>query len=174
MQLGFFDETPTSSVAPAPLAPAPLAGGPYVAYCDGACKGNQNAGGGPGGWGVVLKDAAQTHTLLETCGGATGTTNNKMELTAVIEALKLIAEGQTIEIRTDSQYVQKGLSEWAPGWKRRGWKTAGGEPVKNVELWKELDALAARRKVRLTWVRGHNGDAGNERADELANQGVPA
>lgn len=165
MQLGFFDEAPTGPIL--------FSAGPYVAYCDGACKGNQNAGGGPGGWGVLLKDVSKTQTLKESFGGTLGTTNNKMELTAAIESLKLIAEGQSIEIFTDSQYVQKGLSEWMAGWKRRNWKSAGGDAIKNVELWKELDALAQKRKVTLTWVRGHNGDPGNERADELANMGVP-
>ena len=165
MQFGLFE--------PAPPASTLFAAGPYVVYCDGACKGNQNAGGGPGGWGVLLKNAAKTETLAEKFGGARGTTNNKMELTVAIEALKLLEEGQAVEIFTDSQYVQKGLSEWMAGWKRRNWKTAGGDPVKNVELWKEFDALASKRKVTLTWVRGHNGDPGNERADELANMGVP-
>lgn len=165
MQIGLFDEAPPASTL--------LAAGPYVAYCDGACKGNQNAGGGPGGWGVVLKDGSKSTTLKETYGGERGTTNNKMELTAAIETLKLIAEGQAIEIFTDSQYVQKGLSEWIVGWKRRNWKKAGGDPVVNVELWKALDALASKRKVKLSWVRGHNGDPGNERADYLANLGVP-
>lgn len=164
MQIGLFEEAPPVSTL--------LAAGPYVAYTDGACKGNQNAGGGPGGWGVVLKNADKSSTLKETFGGAKGTTNNKMELTAAIESLKLIAEGQKIEIFTDSQYVQKGMSEWIIGWKKRGWKTAGGDPVKNVELWKEFDALVGKRKVTLTWVRGHNGDPGNERADEMANLGV--
>jgi len=164
MQIGLFD--------PAPPVSTLRAAGPYIVYCDGACKGNQNAGGGPGGWGVVLKSADKGTTLDEKFGGALGTTNNKMELTAAIEALKLLAEGQSVEIFTDSQYVQKGMSEWIIGWKRRNWKTAGGDPVKNVELWKEFDALVSKRKVKLTWVRGHNGDPGNERADELANQGV--
>lgn len=109
--------------------------------------------------------------LAEAYGGARGTTNNKMELTAAIETLKRIAGGSTIQIFTDSTYVIKGISEWLPGWKRKGWRTTTGA-VKNVELWKELDALYQARKVTMSWVKGHSGHPGNERADVLANMGA--
>lgn len=160
--------SPASSAHAAGLS-FPLTNGPFVAYTDGACKGNP----GPGGWGVSLRDAAGA-VLHESCGGQPHTTNNIMEMTGVIEALKLVAPGQTLQVFTDSQYVQKGLTEWIAGWKRKNWRTAKGDPVKNVELWRELDALAASRKLTLSWVRGHNGDPGNERADELSNQGITA
>ncbi|MNR71513.1 Ribonuclease HI [compost metagenome] len=143
----------------------------YVAYCDGACKGNGQGKDANGGWGLTLRDAGGP-VLEEAFGGALGTTNNKMELTAAIETLRRVPEGSVIEVHTDSKYVIQGLTEWMPGWKRKNWRTAGGDAVKNVELWKELDALYAKRKVTMTWVRGHNGDPGNERADELANQGA--
>lgn len=110
--------------------------------------------------------------ISESFGGAHDTTNNKMELTAAIETLKLVQAGAKIEVFTDSSYVIKGITEWLPGWRRKNWRTSGGDPVKNVELWKALDALYQVRKVTMTWVRGHNGDPGNERADVLANMGV--
>lgn len=140
----------------------------FLANCDGACKGNP----GLGGWGLLLQDAATKELVDEAFGGALVTTNNQMELTAAIETLKRVPEGAVIEIRTDSQYVIKGITEWLPNWKRRNWTTADKKPVKNGDLWRALDALYSKRKVTMTWVRGHNGDPGNERADFLANEGV--
>ncbi|MGY8524084.1 ribonuclease HI [Paracidovorax citrulli] len=134
-------------------------------YSDGACKGNP----GPGGWGAVL--VAGTHEK-ELFGGEPNTTNNRMELTAVIEALKALKRPCRIDVYTDSQYVQKGISEWVKGWKARGWKTAERKPVKNADLWQTLDELANGHEVVWHWVRGHNGHPGNERADALANRGV--
>lgn len=135
-------------------------------YTDGACKGNP----GPGGWGALLRCGAQEKELF---GGVASTTNNRMELTAVIRALGALERPMQVELHTDSQYVQKGITEWLPGWKRRGWKTADRKPVKNVDLWQELEGLVARHQVRWHWVRGHAGNPGNERADRLANRGVP-
>jgi len=136
-------------------------------YTDGACKGNP----GPGGWGVLLKSASAQKELF---GGERSTTNNRMEMTAVIEALSALKRPCRVVLHVDSQYVLKGMTEWLPGWKARGWKTASKEPVKNVDLWQRLDALvnAGGHQIEWRWVRGHNGDPGNERADELANQGV--
>jgi ribonuclease HI len=134
-------------------------------YADGACKGNP----GVGGWGAWLRYDGQEKELF---GGETMTTNNRMELTAVIRALEAITHTAPVIVHTDSQYVQKGISEWLANWKRRGWKTSDGKPVKNVDLWRELDALAANHKIQWRWVRGHSGDVGNERADQLANRGV--
>lgn len=134
-------------------------------YTDGACSGNP----GPGGWGVLLrKGDAET----ELCGGEPATTNNRMELLAVIEALQSFTESVKARVYTDSQYVQKGISEWIHSWKQRGWKTAGKEPVKNEDLWRRLDALAAKHTVEWHWVRGHNGHPENERADALARAGL--
>ncbi|KAA0179037.1 ribonuclease HI [Cupriavidus sp. H18C1] len=134
-------------------------------YSDGACKGNP----GPGGWGAVL--VANGH-VKELFGGEANTTNNRMELTAVIEALRALKRPCKVQVWTDSQYVQKGISEWIRGWKARGWKTAEKKPVKNADLWQALDAAAAEHDVTWHWVRGHNGHPGNERADALANRGV--
>ncbi|SFK48413.1 ribonuclease HI [Methylorubrum salsuginis] len=134
-----------------------------IVYADGGCDPNP----GPGGWGVVIQ--APTGTV-ELCGGERATTNNRMELTAAISALEHFPEGAQIEMRCDSQYVVKSVTEWMRGWKARGWRTATG-PVKNIDLMQRLDALAAARDVRWTWVRGHAGEAGNERADRLAAQG---
>lgn len=134
-------------------------------YSDGACKGNP----GPGGWGVLL--VTDGHRK-EICGGEANTTNNRMEMTAVIRALESLKRPSTVEVHTDSQYVQKGISEWMAGWKRRNWRTADGKPVKNQDLWLQLDALSQLHRVEWKWVRGHNGHVENERADELANQGV--
>ncbi len=134
-------------------------------YSDGACKGNP----GPGGWGAVL--VANGH-VKELFGGEANTTNTRMELTAVIEALRALKRPCKVQVWTDSQYVQKGISEWIRGWKARGWKTAEKKPVKNADLWQALDAAAAEHDVTWHWVRGHNGHPGNERADALANRGV--
>ena len=133
-------------------------------FTDGACKGNP----GPGGWGAWLKTGEHEK---EICGGEPNTTNNRMELMAVIEALSSLTRPCNVVVHTDSQYVQKGISEWIHGWKKRGWKTAAKEPVKNADLWQALDAAQARHQVEWRWVRGHNGHAGNERADQLANRG---
>jgi ribonuclease HI len=136
-------------------------------YTDGACKGNP----GPGGWGVLLKSGT---TEKELYGGELGTTNNRMELTAVIQALTALKRPCAVTLYLDSQYVLKGITEWLPGWKAKGWRTASKQPVKNDDLWRQLDELVARggHTIDWVWVRGHNGDAGNERADALANLGV--
>ncbi|HEY8609294.1 MAG TPA: ribonuclease HI [Noviherbaspirillum sp.] len=134
-------------------------------YTDGACKGNP----GTGGWGALM--IAGTHTK-ELYGGERNTTNNRMELRAVIEALLALKRPCEVVVHTDSQYVQKGISEWIHGWKARGWKTASKEPVKNVDLWQALDAAQAVHKIEWRWVKGHAGHAGNERADALANRGA--
>jgi len=134
-------------------------------YSDGACKGNP----GPGGWGALL--VTDGHRK-EICGGEANTTNNRMEMTAVIRALESLKRPSTVEVHTDSQYVQKGISEWMAGWKRRNWRTADGKPVKNQDLWLQLDALSQLHRIEWKWVRGHNGHPENERADELANEGV--
>jgi len=134
-------------------------------YTDGACKGNP----GPGGWGVLLRAGTRERELF---GGEPHTTNNRMELTAVIRALEALKRPCEIDLYTDSQYVQKGVREWLADWKRRGWRTADKKPVKNAELWQRLDELARAHRIEWHWVRGHSGHAGNERADELANRGV--
>jgi ribonuclease HI len=136
-----------------------------VIYTDGACKGNP----GPGGWGVWLCSGEHEKEMF---GGESNTTNNRMELTAVIEALASLKRTCDVTLFTDSEYVRKGITEWIHGWKLRGWKTADKKPVKNAELWKRLEALAALHHVDWRWVRGHAGDPGNERADALANRGV--
>jgi ribonuclease HI len=136
-------------------------------YADGACKGNP----GPGGWGVLLLAGGHEREL---CGGEPLTTNNRMELTAVIEALSALTRRSKVRVYTDSQYVQKGISEWIHGWKRRGWKTADRQPVKNVDLWRRLDEVAGGHEVEWHWVKGHAGHPENERADALANRGIPA
>jgi ribonuclease HI len=137
-------------------------------YTDGACKGNP----GPGGWGVLLK---QGTVEKELCGGEKETTNNRMELTAVIEALKALKRPCQVTLHLDSQYVRQGITEWIHGWKAKGWKTSTKQPVKNVDLWQRLDALVqtSGHQIDWRWVKGHAGDPGNERADALANQGVP-
>jgi ribonuclease HI len=134
-------------------------------YADGACKGNP----GPGGWGAVLRFGDQEKELF---GGEPATTNNRMELRAVIEALDALKRPCKVVVYTDSQYVQKGISEWIHGWKARNWTTAAKAPVKNADLWKLLDVSAARHEVQWRWVKGHAGHPGNERADALANRGV--
>ena len=134
-------------------------------YTDGACKGNP----GPGGWGALLRSGAREKELF---GGEPQTTNNRMELTAVIRALEALKRPCEIDLYTDSQYVHKGVSEWLADWKRRGWRTADRKPVKNAELWRRLDELARAHRIQWHWVRGHAGHAENERADQLANRGV--
>jgi len=136
-----------------------------TAYADGACKGNP----GPGGWGVLLVQGGRERELH---GGEPATTNNRMELTAVIRALEAAQAGAKVVVYTDSQYVQKGITQWIHDWKRRGWRTAEKKPVKNQDLWMRLDALAHERLIEWHWVRGHAGHDGNERADALANKGV--
>ena len=134
-------------------------------FTDGACSGNP----GPGGWGAILRKG---DTEKELFGGEMLTTNNRMEMTAVIEALRALKAPVRARVHTDSQYVQKGISEWIHGWKRRGWKTANKDPVKNEDLWRELDRLAAQHSIEWIWVKGHAGHPENERADELARRGV--
>jgi ribonuclease HI len=134
-------------------------------YSDGACKGNP----GPGGWGALLVSGGHRK---EICGGELDTTNNRMEMTAVIRALEQIKRPSRVRVHTDSQYVQKGVSEWMAGWKRRNWRTADGKPVKNQDLWQALDTLGGRHTIEWKWVKGHAGHPENERADALANQGV--
>ena len=136
-----------------------------VAYTDGACSGNP----GPGGWGVVVQANGKVH---EFNGGEVATTNNRMELTACIECLKMVPSEFALTVRTDSRYVQDGISLWIKGWKKNGWKTASKAPVKNTDLWQALDTLAQDRSVKWEWVAAHNGNAGNERADMLAKQGI--
>ena len=132
-----------------------------VIYTDGACKGNP----GPGGWGVLLRSEAAVKELY---GGEAQTTNNRMELTAVIQALQALKRPCRVTLWLDSEYVRKGITEWLPGWKAKGWKTAARQPVKNVDLWQQLDALVQQggHAIDWRWVKGHAGDPGNERADE--------
>ena len=134
-------------------------------YADGACKGNP----GPGGWGALLRANGQQKELF---GGEAVTTNNRMELMAVIRALESLERPSTVTLYTDSQYVQKGISEWIHAWKRRGWLTADRKPVKNADLWRRLEAAAGNHRIDWRWVRGHAGNAGNEKADALANRGI--
>ena len=136
-------------------------------YTDGACSGNP----GPGGWGAILRAGPHEKELW---GGDPATTNNRMELLAVIEALSALKRPCAVALYLDSQYVRKGITEWIHGWKAKGWKTASNQPVKNVELWQRLDALVhgGGHRIAWHWVKGHSGDPGNERADALANRGV--
>ncbi|MBI5922395.1 MAG: ribonuclease HI [Betaproteobacteria bacterium] len=134
-------------------------------FTDGACSGNP----GPGGWGAILRSQGREKEMY---GGGAETTNNRMELMAVIEALKALKRPVRARVHTDSQYVQKGISEWIHAWKKRNWLTAGKQPVKNADLWRALDHEAARHHVEWLWVRGHAGHAENERADALAQRGV--
>jgi ribonuclease HI len=134
-------------------------------YTDGACKGNP----GPGGWGVLLRLGPHEKRLY---GGEPETTNNRMELTAAIRGLEALKRPAAVVLTTDSQYVMKGVREWMPNWKKRNWQTASKQPVKNVDLWQQLDALVSQHEIEWRWVRGHTGHPENELADQLANLGV--
>ena len=148
---------------------SPTAAQHVVIYTDGACSGNP----GPGGWGAMLTSGDSVKELF---GGEMGTTNNRMEMTAVIEALAALKRPCRVTLYLDSEYVRKGITEWISGWKARGWRTAAKQPVKNVDLWQKLDALvtSSGHTIEWRWVKGHAGDPGNERADALANKGVVA
>ncbi|MBV8380606.1 MAG: ribonuclease HI [Paucibacter sp.] len=154
-----------NSPTPASTTTAKIAKPEVIVYTDGACKGNP----GPGGWGAWLQSGGHEKELF---GGEPNTTNNRMEITAVIEALASLKRSCQVTVYTDSEYVKKGMTEWMAGWQRRGWKTADGKPVKNADLWTRLDALAKLHTLEWRWVKGHAGDPGNERADALANRGV--
>jgi ribonuclease HI len=134
-------------------------------FTDGACRGNP----GPGGWGVLMRYGTEERSF---CGGELDTTNNRMELTAVIEGLSALTQPCQVELSSDSTYVLKGIQEWMPNWKKRGWKTAAKKPVKNVDLWQKLDAVIGKHKIDWRWVKGHSGHRENEIADQLANQGI--
>lgn len=134
-------------------------------YTDGACRGNP----GPGGWGALLRAGPHEKELW---GGESVTTNNRMEMTAVIEALQALKKPCSVVLTTDSQYVRKGITEWISGWKRKGWKTSAGKPVKNADLWLRIDELASQHTIDWRWVKGHSGHAENERVDALANRGI--
>jgi len=135
-------------------------------YTDGACSGNP----GPGGWGALLLTGSHRKELS---GGESETTNNRMEMMAVIRGAEALKKGCSVDIYTDSKYVMQGMTEWVEGWKKRGWKTAAKQPVKNVDLWQRLEKALDRHEVNWNWVKGHSGVAGNERADELARMGIP-
>lgn len=139
---------------------------PIEIYTDGACSGNP----GPGGWGALLRSGKHEK---EICGGEFETTNNRMEMMAVIKALRLLKKPSAVDLFTDSKYVMQGITEWMDGWKAKGWKTAAKKPVKNKDLWQEIDALVQKHDVSFHWVKGHAGHPENERADELARQGIP-
>ena len=134
-------------------------------YTDGACRGNP----GPGGWGALLISGKNERTMH---GGEADTTNNRMELTAAIEALNALKQSSTVVLYTDSKYVMDGINEWMPNWKKRAWKTAAKKPVKNKDLWQALDAATNSHEIKWRWVKGHAGNPGNEKADELANLGI--
>ena len=136
-----------------------------IIYTDGACRGNP----GPGGWGVLIEYGESSKQIY---GGDNSTTNNKMELTAAIMALRKIKEPCEIILYTDSKYVLQGIEEWIHNWKKRGWKGANKKPVKNIDLWKKLDELRDEHNIKWNWVKGHSGDPGNETADMLANRGI--
>ena len=136
-------------------------------YTDGACSGNP----GPGGWGAVLMAGEHRKELF---GGERDTTNNRMEMMAVIRGAEALKRGCSVDIYTDSKYVMQGMTEWLEGWKKRGWKTASKQPVKNVDLWQRLEKVLVRHEVKWNWVKGHSGVPGNELADELARRGIPS
>jgi ribonuclease HI len=136
-----------------------------IIYTDGACRGNP----GVGGWGVILSYKSKVKELY---GGNKDTTNNRMELMAAIQALEALTKPCSVQLNSDSSYVLKGITEWMPNWKKRGWKTAAKHPVKNVDLWQRLDAAIAPHDIEWKWVKGHSGDKGNDRADALANLGI--
>jgi len=136
-------------------------------FTDGACSGNP----GPGGWGAILRTGAHERELS---GGDPATTNNRMELTAVIRGLEALKRSSFVTIHTDSRYVMDGITQWMPRWKKNGWKTADKKPVKNEDLWRELDTLCAKHDLKWRWVRGHSGHPENERADELAKAAIPS
>lgn len=138
---------------------------PVIIYTDGACKGNP----GPGGWGVIL---SYKGSVKELYGGDPETTNNRMELMAAIQALETLTKSCSVQLNTDSKYVMQGITEWISNWKKRGWKTASGTPVKNEDLWRRLDAAIQRHNIEWFWVKGHSGHKDNDRADELANLGI--
>jgi len=135
-------------------------------FTDGACSGNP----GPGGWGAILRSGEHERELS---GGERATTNNRMELTAVIKGLEALKRPSSVIIHTDSRYVMDGLTQWMPKWKKNGWKTADKKPVKNDDLWRELDQLCAKHEIKWRWVRGHSGHPENERADALAREAIP-
>ncbi|MEY4717893.1 MAG: hypothetical protein RL563_511 [Pseudomonadota bacterium] len=136
-----------------------------IIYTDGACKGNP----GPGGWGVYLKYNSHEKELF---GGEAETTNNRMELMAAIQALEVLTRSCQVRLHTDSKYLLQGITEWMANWKKRGWKTAANKPVKNEDLWRRLDAAIQNHQIEWVWVKGHNGEPGNEHADSLANKGI--
>jgi ribonuclease HI len=142
-----------------------MSAGTVENFTDGACRGNP----GPGGWGAVLRFNG---TEKELYGGEAHTTNNRMELTAAIRALEALKRRCRVRLTTDSKYVQQGITEWLPGWKRKNWKNSARQPVKNVDLWQELDRLAAQHDIEWHWVKGHAGHPENERADQLANRAI--
>ncbi len=147
-----------------------MADGVVEIYSDGACRGNP----GPGGWGALLRMKSGAAAVeKELYGGEADTTNNRMELTAAIRALEALKRPSRVRLYTDSQYVKKGICEWIEAWKRRGWKTADKKAVKNVDLWQALEAQAKRHEIEWHWVKGHAGHSENERADRLANKGIP-
>ncbi len=134
-------------------------------FTDGACRGNP----GPGGWGAVLRSGKHEKELY---GGAHDTTNNRMEMTAVVNALQALKQPSEVTLTTDSQYVRKGITEWIHNWKKNGWKTSAKQAVKNADLWQQIDALSSEHTIRWEWVKGHSGHPENERVDELANRGI--
>ena len=144
-----------------------MSDGAVQIYTDGACRGNP----GPGGWGVLLRFNDKEKELW---GGEAGTTNNRMELMAAIRALEALKRPSRVKLYTDSLYVMKGITTWIHDWKRRGWRTAEKKPVKNEDLWRQLDELAGKHEIEWHWVKGHNGHPENERADAFANKGIPA
>jgi ribonuclease HI len=146
------------------MATSPPSGTVHV-YTDGACRGNP----GPGGWGAILRYGDREKEIY---GAEQATTNNRMELMAAIRALESLTRPCEVILTTDSQYLRKGITEWLPQWKRRGWKTAAKEPVKNQDLWERLEKAAAHHKIRWDWIKGHSGHAENERADALANRAI--